>query len=152
MTRGLAEAPVSVTGVSIAGVAIGPQHPVRVIAGPCSVEGREQFRTTAHAVKAAGATLLRGGAFKPRTSPYSFQGLGEEGLRIMRAVADELGMAVTTEAMSAEEVPAVARHADMVQIGARNRRPEHGQPIAARGGGRQWPSGAPQARCHCDGR
>ena len=104
----------------MAGVAIGGGHPIRVIAGPCSVEGLEQFRETALAVKAAGGVLLRGGAFKPRTSPYSFQGLGEVGLQIMREVADELGMGVVTEAMSSEEVQLVSRYADMVQIGARN--------------------------------
>jgi 3-deoxy-7-phosphoheptulonate synthase len=91
-----------------------------VIAGPCSVESFEQFRTTALAVTTAGATILRGGAFKPRTSPYSFQGLGEAGLEIMRAVADELSVGIVTEAMSADEVAIVARYADMVQIGARN--------------------------------
>jgi 3-deoxy-7-phosphoheptulonate synthase len=106
--------------VDVSGVAIGDGQPIRVIAGPCSVEDPEQFRATAVAVKAAGATLLRGGAFKPRTSPYSFQGLGVRGLEIMREVADELGMGIATEAMAAEEVPLVARYADMVQIGARN--------------------------------
>ena len=106
--------------VDVRGVAIGDGQPIRVIAGPCSVEDSEQFRTTALAVKAAGATLLRGGAFKPRTSPYSFQGLGVRGLEIMREVADDLGMGVATEAMSAEEVPVVAGLADVVQIGARN--------------------------------
>jgi 3-deoxy-7-phosphoheptulonate synthase len=114
------EAPVSRTGVLVAGVAVGERHPVRVIAGPCSVESLEQFRETAVAVKAAGAVLLRGGAFKPRTSPYSFQGLGEAGLQIMREVADELGMGVVTEAMAPEEVALVTQYADMVQIGARN--------------------------------
>lgn len=106
--------------VVVAGVAIGAGQPVRVVAGPCSVEGEEQFHQAAVAVHAAGASLLRGGAFKPRTSPYSFQGLGERGLAIMREVADELEMGVVTEAMSAEEVDLVARYADMVQIGARN--------------------------------
>lgn len=120
MSPRLAEAPASQAGVTVADVAIGHQHAVIVIAGPCSVEGLEQFRETAVAVKAAGAALLRGGAFKPRTSPYSFQGLGERGLQIMREVADELGMGVATEAMSAEEVPLIVRYADMVQIGARN--------------------------------
>jgi 3-deoxy-7-phosphoheptulonate synthase len=114
------DVPVSRSGVTVAGVTIGEGHPVRVIAGPCSVEGLEQFRETALAVKEAGAALLRGGAFKPRTSPYSFQGLGEEGLRIMREVADDLGMGVVTEAMAADEVELVAGYADMVQIGARN--------------------------------
>ena len=120
MSRRLVEVPSSRVGVVVAGVAIGDGHPIRVIGGPCSVEGLEQFRETAVAVKAAGAVLLRGGAFKPRTSPYSFQGLGERGLEIMREVADELGMGIVTEAMSAEEVPLVCRYADMVQIGARN--------------------------------
>jgi 3-deoxy-7-phosphoheptulonate synthase len=106
--------------VFVAGVALGDREPVRVIAGPCSVEGFDQFLETARAVHAAGADLLRGGAFKPRTSPYSFQGLGREGLEIMRAVADELHMGVVTEAMAPEDVPAVAELADMVQIGARN--------------------------------
>jgi 3-deoxy-7-phosphoheptulonate synthase len=106
--------------VEVGGIALGSAHPIRVIAGPCSVESLEQFRMTAQAVHAAGAVLLRGGAFKPRTSPYSFQGLGVRGLEIMREVADELGMGVATEAMSAEEVVLVARYADMVQIGARN--------------------------------
>jgi 3-deoxy-7-phosphoheptulonate synthase len=114
------DAPAVRVVVAVAGVGIGAAHPVRVIAGPCSVEGPEQFRETALAVAAAGAVLLRGGAFKPRTSPYSFQGLGEKGLAIMREVADELEMGVVTEAMSADEVSLVARYADMVQIGARN--------------------------------
>jgi 3-deoxy-7-phosphoheptulonate synthase len=120
MSPELVDAPVARAGVSVAGIRIGEGHPIRVIAGPCSVEGPEQFREAALAVAAAGAVLLRGGAFKPRTSPYSFQGLGEPGLHIMREVADELGMGVVTEAMSADEVSLVARYADMVQIGARN--------------------------------
>jgi 3-deoxy-7-phosphoheptulonate synthase len=116
----VADAPLLHVGVAVAGIAIGRVQPIRVIAGPCSVEGIDQFRRTAVAVKGAGAVLLRGGAFKPRTSPYSFQGLGEEGLEIMRTVADELDMGVVTEAMSVDEVPLVQRYADMVQIGARN--------------------------------
>jgi 3-deoxy-7-phosphoheptulonate synthase len=108
------------TGVVVSGVGLGEGHPIRVIAGPCSVESPEQFRATAVAVRAAGAALLRGGAFKPRTSPYSFQGLGVRGLEIMREVGDELGIGIVTEAMSADEVPLVSRFADMVQIGARN--------------------------------
>jgi 3-deoxy-7-phosphoheptulonate synthase len=106
--------------VEVAGVAIGATHPIRVIAGPCSVEGEGQFHETALAVQAAGAVLLRGGAFKPRTSPYAFQGLGRHGLEIMRGVADDLGMGVVTEVMAAEDVDLVAELADMVQIGARN--------------------------------
>ena len=106
--------------VLVAGVWIGAAHPIRIIAGPCSVEGPEQFRESAEAVKKGGAVLLRGGAFKPRTSPYAFQGLGQRGLEIMREVADELGIGVVTEAMAADDVPLVASLADMIQIGARN--------------------------------
>ena len=93
---------------------------VGIIAGPCSVEGEEQTLATARAVKAAGATALRGGAFKPRTSPYSFQGLKEEGLKILAAARDETGLAVVTEVIGTEDVELVARYADVLQIGARN--------------------------------
>jgi 3-deoxy-7-phosphoheptulonate synthase len=93
---------------------------VGVIAGPCSVESEEQILTTARAVKAAGATALRGGAFKPRTSPYSFQGLKEEGLRLLAAARDATGLAVVTEVVATEDVPLVARYADVLQVGARN--------------------------------
>lgn len=93
---------------------------VGVIAGPCSVESREQILATARAVKAAGATGLRGGAFKPRTSPYSFQGLKEEGLRLLAEAREETGLAVVTEVVAPEDVPLVARYADVLQIGARN--------------------------------
>ncbi len=91
-----------------------------VIAGPCSVESEEQTLATARAVKAAGATALRGGAFKPRTSPYSFQGLKEEGLRILAAAREETGLPVVTEVLASADVPLVARYADVLQIGARN--------------------------------
>ena len=91
-----------------------------MIAGPCSVESEEQTLATARAVKAAGATALRGGAFKPRTSPYSFQGLKEEGLKILAAAREETGLAVVTEVIGTEDVPLVARYADVLQIGARN--------------------------------
>jgi 3-deoxy-7-phosphoheptulonate synthase len=91
-----------------------------VIAGPCSVEGEEQILTTARTVRAAGATGLRGGAFKPRTSPYSFQGLKEQGLQLLAAARDETGLAVVTEVMATEDVPLVARYADVLQVGARN--------------------------------
>lgn len=91
-----------------------------VIAGPCSVENEEQTLSTARAVKAAGATALRGGAFKPRTSPYSFQGLKEQGLRILAAARAETGLPVVTEVIAAADVPLVARWADVLQIGARN--------------------------------
>jgi 3-deoxy-7-phosphoheptulonate synthase len=93
---------------------------VLVMAGPCAVESREQLQETALAVAAAGVRVLRGGAFKPRTSPYSFQGLGEKGLLMLREVADELGMAVVTEVLTPEDVPLVSEHADMLQVGARN--------------------------------
>ncbi|MFM7074600.1 MAG: 3-deoxy-7-phosphoheptulonate synthase [Planctomycetaceae bacterium] len=93
---------------------------VGVIAGPCSVESREQILATARAVKAGGATGLRGGAFKPRTSPYSFQGLKEEGLRLLAEAREETGLAVVTEVVAPEDVPLVARYADVLQIGARN--------------------------------
>ncbi len=93
---------------------------VLVMAGPCAVESREQLQATAQAVAAVGVRVLRGGAFKPRTSPYSFQGLGEKGLLLLREVADELGLAVVTEVVSPEDVPLVAEHADLLQIGARN--------------------------------
>jgi 3-deoxy-7-phosphoheptulonate synthase len=91
-----------------------------VIGGPCSVESYEQFKKAADVVKASGATMLRGGAFKPRTSPYSFQGLQEEGLKIMKQVSEETGLATITEVMSAEKVELVAEHTDMLQIGARS--------------------------------
>jgi 3-deoxy-7-phosphoheptulonate synthase len=91
-----------------------------VIAGPCSVEDEEQILSTARAVRAAGATGLRGGAFKPRTSPYSFQGLKEEGLRLLAAAREETGLAVVTEVMSLDDVDLVAEYADVLQVGARN--------------------------------
>jgi 3-deoxy-7-phosphoheptulonate synthase len=91
-----------------------------VIAGPCSVESEEQTVWTARAVKAAGATALRGGAFKPRTSPYSFQGLKEDGLKILATARDETGLPIVTEVLAAADVPLVARYADILQIGARN--------------------------------
>jgi len=91
-----------------------------VMAGPCAVESREQLLETARAVKAAGAHVLRGGAFKPRTSPYSFQGLGEEGLRILAQAREETGLAVITEVTEPDMVPLVGVYADVLQIGARN--------------------------------
>ena len=91
-----------------------------VIAGPCSVESRRQVTETAFAVKACGAVMLRGGAYKPRTSPYDFQGLGVEGLRLLREAGDEADMPVVTEVMSEDDVAIVADHADMLQVGARN--------------------------------
>jgi 3-deoxy-7-phosphoheptulonate synthase len=91
-----------------------------MIAGPCAIESAELLDEIAGAVKAAGANILRGGAFKPRTSPYSFQGLGEEGLKILRDVGARHGMPVVTEVMDPRQVPLVQRYADMFQIGARN--------------------------------
>jgi 3-deoxy-7-phosphoheptulonate synthase len=95
-------------------------HRIGVIAGPCSVENEEQLIATARAVKAAGAEGLRGGAFKPRTSPYSFQGLKETGLKILAAARQETGLAIVTEVISPEDVPLVSRYADVLQVGARN--------------------------------
>jgi 3-deoxy-7-phosphoheptulonate synthase len=91
-----------------------------VIAGPCSVESRAQILEIAHIVKEAGATALRGGAFKPRTSPYSFQGLKQTGLELLALAREETGLAIVTEVMASEHVKMVAEHADILQIGARN--------------------------------
>jgi 3-deoxy-7-phosphoheptulonate synthase len=107
------------TIVEVKGVAIGGNEIV-IMAGPCAIESEEQLLTTAQAVKAAGATVLRGGAFKPRTSPYDFRGLGETGLKILAAVGKENKMPVITEVMSPDQVDLVARYADILQIGARN--------------------------------
>jgi 3-deoxy-7-phosphoheptulonate synthase len=105
--------------VSLDGVKIGgPQ--IIIMAGPCSVETREQIVETAQAVKEAGAQVLRGGAFKPRSSPYSFQGLGEPGLEMLAEARQITGLPIVTEVMSPEQVPLVTRYADMLQIGARN--------------------------------
>jgi 3-deoxy-7-phosphoheptulonate synthase len=101
------------------GVTVGGKQ-LLVMAGPCSVESEAQMVETAHAVKAAGAQVLRGGAFKPRTSPYAFQGHGEKGLKMLRKAGDAAGMPVVTEVMNTEEVPLVAEYADVIQIGARN--------------------------------
>jgi 3-deoxy-7-phosphoheptulonate synthase len=93
---------------------------IAICAGPCGVESAEQLETAARAVAAAGANVLRGGAYKPRTSPYSFQGLGEEGLKLLRHAADRHHLAVVTEVMDPRDVEKVVRYADMLQIGARN--------------------------------
>ncbi|MGC8540387.1 MAG: 3-deoxy-7-phosphoheptulonate synthase [Phycisphaerae bacterium] len=93
---------------------------IAMIAGPCSVEDRVKLLEVAHAVKEAGATALRGGAFKPRTSPYAFQGMGEKGLEILAEAREQTGLAVVTEVMSIEQVPLVAKYADVFQVGARN--------------------------------
>ncbi|OGN97445.1 MAG: 3-deoxy-7-phosphoheptulonate synthase [Chloroflexi bacterium RBG_13_51_36] len=107
------------TIVEAKGVPIGGNEVV-VMAGPCAIESEEQLLATAQAVKAAGATVLRGGAFKPRTSPYDFRGLGEAGLKILAAVGKENKMPVITEVMSPDQVDLVAKYADILQIGARN--------------------------------
>jgi 3-deoxy-7-phosphoheptulonate synthase len=107
------------TIVNVGDVEIGADDIV-VIAGPCSVESREQLLETAHAVKAAGATMLRGGAYKPRTSPYDFQGLGLEALQLLKEAREETGLPVVTEVLCTEDVDIVAEYADMLQVGARN--------------------------------
>ncbi len=93
---------------------------ITLILGPCSVESYEQTRTVGALIHKLGLKMIRGGAFKPRTSPHSFQGLGEEGLEILRAVADEFDLLVVSEALGVEHVPLVAKYADLIQIGSRN--------------------------------
>jgi 3-deoxy-7-phosphoheptulonate synthase len=109
-----ADTVVQVGKVKIGGGSLG------MIAGPCAIEGAEILDEIAGLVKKAGANILRGGAFKPRTSPYSFQGLGEEGLKILRNVGDKYDMPVVTEVMDPRQIPLVEKYADMFQIGARN--------------------------------
>ncbi len=107
------------TVIKVNGVSIGGDEFV-VMAGPCSVESSEQLKSAARAVRAAGGRILRGGAFKPRTSPYSFQGMGEEGLKILLAAKAETGLPIVTEVMAPDLVPLVCRYADILQVGARN--------------------------------
>ncbi len=107
------------TRVKVGNVVIGGEEAV-VMAGPCSVESSEQLFSTARAVKAAGASILRGGAYKPRTSPYDFQGLGTEALKLLNQVREELDMPVVTEVMSTNDIGLISDHADMLQVGARN--------------------------------
>ncbi len=108
------------TSVEIApGVVVGGDQLI-VMAGPCSVESQEQIIETAHAVKAAGATVLRGGAFKPRSSPYSFQGMEEEGLKLLALAREETGLPIVTEVVNPRDVDLVAKYADVMQVGARN--------------------------------
>jgi 3-deoxy-7-phosphoheptulonate synthase len=107
------------TVVHVRGIPVGDSGCV-VIAGPCAVESEEQIVATARSVRAAGATMLRGGAFKPRSSPYTFRGLGEEGLRLLALARAETGLPVVTEVMTPMDVDLVARYADVLQIGARN--------------------------------
>jgi 3-deoxy-7-phosphoheptulonate synthase len=105
--------------VEVAGVKIGGGH-LGMIAGPCAVESAERMDAIAKSVKAAGASILRGGAFKPRTSPYSFQGHGEDGLKVLRETGDRYGLPIVTEVMDPRKVELVEKYADMIQIGARN--------------------------------
>jgi 3-deoxy-7-phosphoheptulonate synthase len=107
------------TVVSVGGVPVGGKH-LAVVAGPCAVESEAQAMETAHIVRNAGAVLYRGGAFKPRTSPYSFQGLGEQGLKILAKVRRETGLPIVTEVLDTETAELVAEHADCLQVGARN--------------------------------
>ncbi|MZH02644.1 MAG: 3-deoxy-7-phosphoheptulonate synthase, partial [Nitrospinae bacterium] len=105
---------IKVDGVDIGGPAIA------IIAGPCSVESKEQICTTANSVKSSGANFLRGGAYKPRTSPYSFQGMEEDGLKLLAAAKEVSGLPIVTEVMNPREIDLVAKYADVVQVGARN--------------------------------
>src|SRR5437667_3048417 len=107
------------SSINVRGNIIGGKK-FQVMAGPCSVENKRQLMTTAHAVKAAGATILRGGAFKPRTSPYEFQGLGEKGLKLLAKARDETGLAIITELLSEDHADMVAEYTDIIQIGTRN--------------------------------
>ncbi len=107
------------TVLDIGGRKVGGEH-FALIAGPCTVESRDQMLTTAHVVAAAGASMLRGGAYKPRTSPYAFQGLGQEGLRLLAEAKEETGLPIVTELMDARDLEPVLEVADVIQIGARN--------------------------------
>ena len=109
----------SSTTIPVNGISVGGDKIV-VMAGPCSVESREQILETAHAVKEAGGSVLRGGAFKPRSSPYSFQGLGEEGLKYLAEAREQTGLPIITEVMSSEDIELVGEYTDIFQIGARN--------------------------------
>jgi len=107
------------TIVNVNGVKIGGSE-IIIVGGPCAIESMEQLYETALSVKASGAKILRGGAFKPRSSPYSFQGLGEEGLKLLRQIRRKSDLAVVTEVMDTRQVELVAAHADMLQVGSRN--------------------------------
>ncbi len=109
----------STSPVKVAGTIVGDKN-IAVIAGPCSVENEEQLMEIAKSVKASGATMLRGGAFKPRTSPYSFQGLGKEGLKLLAAAREETGLPIVTELMDPGDIELLEEYADVLQIGARN--------------------------------
>jgi 3-deoxy-7-phosphoheptulonate synthase len=107
------------TVVDVRGVKVGGNACI-IIAGPCSVESEEQILATARAARAAGATMLRGGAFKPRTSPYSFRGLGQQGLRLLALAREETGLPIVTEVMTPGDVELISYYADVLQVGARN--------------------------------
>jgi len=107
------------TIVNVNGIEVGGSEVV-IIAGPCAVENKEQLFETARSVNNYGAKILRGGAFKPRSSPYSFQGLGEEGLKLLREISNETGLPVVTEVMDTKQVELIAEYADLVQVGSRN--------------------------------
>jgi 3-deoxy-7-phosphoheptulonate synthase len=107
------------TVVQVGDVAIGGENVV-VMAGPCSVENRDQIEQSAEVVAKAGAKMIRGGAFKPRSSPYAFQGLGEEGLQMLRAAADRHGLLVVSEVMDQTQIPLISAYSDILQVGARN--------------------------------
>jgi 3-deoxy-7-phosphoheptulonate synthase len=111
--------PDTIVRVGARGIPVGGDH-VSVIAGPCAVEGRDTLLATARALSGLGVQMLRGGAFKPRTSPHSFQGLGREGLELLAEARDVTGMAIVTEVLSPEDVPLVAAYADVLQVGTRN--------------------------------
>lgn len=119
-SREFSTAPDQATVVSVGSQAVVGAASIAVIAGPCSVEGREMLVETAQAVREAGATMLRGGAFKPRTSPYAFQGMGEAALELLADARAQTGLPVVTEVMDPRQVELVARYADVLQIGARN--------------------------------
>lgn len=123
------------TVVQVGGVAVGGPH-FAVMAGPCAVESREQVRSIAAAVKRAGGHILRGGAFKPRSSPYSFQGRGREGLEALRDAGREFGLPVVTEALDERSLELVCEHADMIQVGSRNM---HNYPLLRACGGCRLP-------------
>lgn len=107
------------TVIDVKGCPIGGESVV-VVAGPCAIENEEILKETAFKVRGSGAVMLRGGAFKPRTSPYSFQGLGEEGLRILARIGEEMNMPVVTEVMDSSDIELVSQYADILQVGARN--------------------------------
>src|SRR5512136_2107556 len=107
------------TVIDVGGALIGGPE-LAIMAGPCSVESEEQLLAAAHAVKKAGARFLRGGAFKPRTSPYEFQGLGEAGLKLLAEAREQTGLKVVTEVMDADDLPMCLQYADVLQVGARN--------------------------------